>query len=258
VIAAIFFFSICTCYTLYIMDEPVRIRLIRKESAADHTTRFVFTKPEGFTFLPGQSVDLRLIDPTDTDDEGSKRAFSIASAPHEPELHFVMRMRDTAFKRSMSRLEPGDEVLLEGPFGSFMLHEKATRPGVFLAGGMGSTPFRSMMLDAKERALPHRLTLLYSNRRPEDAAFLDELGELSDAEERFVFVPTFSGADIADSAPGARGRIDAPMIQGHVVLSDEPIFYIAGPARFVVSMREMLNSLGVSNDDIRTEEFDGY
>ena len=84
-------------------------------------------------------------------------------------------MSDTAFKRVLKTMPLGTEVRIVGPFGSLILHQNADRPAVFLAGGIGITPFRSMLLQATEQKLPYHLILFYSNRRPEDAAFLEEL-----------------------------------------------------------------------------------
>ncbi len=120
-------------------------------------------------------MNVTLIDPPETDAEGNTRSFSIASAPFEEDLVFATRMRDTAFKRILKSLRLGSEVRISGAFGSFTLHTDASRPAVFLVGGIGITPFRSIILDATRSKLAHKMYLLYSNRRPEDAAFLDEL-----------------------------------------------------------------------------------
>jgi ferredoxin-NADP reductase len=113
-----------------------------------------------------------LTDPPETDDEGGMRNFSIASAPGEPDLMIATRMRDTAFKRVLKTMPLGTEVRIVGTFGSLTLHHNADRPAVFLAGGIGITPFRSMLRQAAEQKLLHRLSLFYSNGRPGDAAFL--------------------------------------------------------------------------------------
>jgi len=99
------------------------------------------------------------------------------------------RMRDTAFKRVLKTMPPGAEIKIEGPFGSMTLHRKSTRPAVMLAGGIGITPFRSMLCQAVKADAGPPLLLFYSNRRPEDAAFLAELQELALRCPRFTLVP---------------------------------------------------------------------
>jgi len=220
---------------------------------------FTFTRPEGFEYRAGQTIDLRLIDPPETDAEGNFRTFSLASAPHEPVLKIATRVRDTAYKRVLSRMPEGTPLSFEGPFGSFALHENAARPAVFLSGGIGITPFHSILSDAAERKLPHRLILLYSNRRPEDAAFLDELQAFAGANPRFALVPTMTGMEkSAQPWDGEQGHIDAAMLARHVPAGTQPVYYLAGPSAMVMAMRSMLIESGVSADDIRFEEFAGY
>jgi ferredoxin-NADP reductase len=168
-------------------------------------------------------------------------------------------MRDTAFKRTLATLPLETEVSIEGPFGSFTLHENATRPAVCIAGGIGITPFRSMLLDATPRELPHQVILLYANRRPEDAAFLDELTALKEKNSKFTFVPTMSNMEhSAREWQGERGHIDEVLLDRYVSRTLTPVYYLAGPQGMVTAMRQLLTRLGVSGDDIRFEEFSGY
>ncbi|MGH9821804.1 MAG: FAD-dependent oxidoreductase [Blastocatellia bacterium] len=154
------------------------VRLLAREEIARETIALHFERPESFEFKPGQYVSLRLIDPPETDDEGNSRYFSITTAPHEPNLTFATRVRNTAMKRVLNSTPLGTEVKITGPFGAFTLDADATRPVVFIAGGIGITPFRSMVVHAAHERLPHRIWLFYSNRTPEDAAFLQELQSL--------------------------------------------------------------------------------
>jgi len=102
------------------------------------------------------------------------------------------RLRDTAFRRVLKTVPLETEVKLEGPFGDLKLHTDVKRTAVFLASGIGITPFHSIMLDAARRKLPHRIFLFYSNRRPEDAAFLDELQALEKKDANYTFVGTMT------------------------------------------------------------------
>jgi ferredoxin-NADP reductase len=221
--------------------------------------RFRFERPTGFIYKAGQSIDLFLVDPPETDAEGNKRAFSLSSAPHDDYLAITSRMRDTAFKRVLKAMAPGTPLALDGPFGDLVLHENTKRPAVFLAGGIGITPFYSIVRDATARALPHELFLFYSNRRPEDAAYLTELIELSAQHPRLHFVGTMTDMEHSTwSWQGETGYINSTMLKKHIPQLDLPIYYLAGPAAMVAALRTVLNESGVSNDDIRTEEFTGY
>jgi ferredoxin-NADP reductase len=235
------------------------VRLLKKETVAEGTTAFRFERPVGFAYEPGQNMDVFLIDPPETDAEGDKRTFSLVSAPHEADLTVATRMRDTAFKRVLGRMPEGGTVEIDGPHGSMTLQKDEKRPAVFLAGGIGITPFMSMARDAAERHLPHRIFLFYSNRRPEDSAFLDELRGLERANPNFRMIATMT--DMAESKQpwaGETGFIDQPMLRRHLEDLDAPIWYMAGPPAMTAAMRKLLTGAGVSPDDIRSEEFTGY
>lgn len=220
---------------------------------------FSFERPEGMAYEAGQTIDLALVNPPETDAEGNMRTFSLASPPHDPFLKIATRMRDTAFKRTLKHMEIGAELSFDGPFGSFTLHENAARPAAFLAGGIGITPFHSMIADAAKRSLPHRIILFYSNRRPEDAAYLDELEELQKQNPHFTLVATMTAMEKSARAwEGEQGYIDAAMLKRHLPEGANPVYYLAGPQAMVLALRDVLTGSGVSKDDIRYEEFAGY
>jgi len=152
--------------------------LKRRDTLCDGTIGLYFERPDGFDFKPGQFANFTLDSAIATDAGGSTRSLSIASAPYEKDLVVAMRMRDTGFKRAASALPIGSPFLLEGPYGNLILHRDITRPAVFLAGGIGITPFRSMIRHATEVGSAHRIFLFYSIRRAEEAAFLKELRQL--------------------------------------------------------------------------------
>src|SRR5437867_5224323 len=152
-----------------------RTQLRRRELVAEQTMAFHFERPSAFQFKAGQALDLTLIDPPETDAEGNTRTFSIASAPQDTDLVIATRMRKSAFKQVLASAPLTTFVEADGPMGSFTLHHNVTRSAVFLAGGIGITPFRSMIHDAASRNLAQQLWLFYSNNRPEEAAFLDDL-----------------------------------------------------------------------------------
>ena len=136
---------------------------------------FRFAKPADWDYRAGQFIDITLLDPPETDAEGNTRGFSISSAPHEDVIMITTRLRDTAFKRVLRTMPIGTPVKIEGPFGDLRLHH-AARPAVVLTGGIGITPFRSILLETiRNGGLPYPVVVFYANRRPQDAAFLDEL-----------------------------------------------------------------------------------
>ena len=233
------------------------IKFLRKAEVATGTMSFFFEKPPGFEFKPGQNADYTLIDPPETDPEGNTRTFSFTSAPFEAEIEIATRMRDTAFKRSLRDMAPGTKLQIEGPMGSMTLQNDSSRPAVFLAGGIGITPFVSMARHAAHNRLPHEIYLFYSNRRPADAAFLRELTDLQNENHNFHLVATMTQAD-EDIWDGETGYIDGRMIEKYSGDVKAPIYYLAGPMAMVAAMRTMLNGIGVDDDWIKSEEFAGY
>jgi len=233
--------------------------LTKREEIAEGTMAFHFAKPADFEFRAGQSIDLTLLNPSETDAEGNTRAFSIASAPFDSDLMIATRMRDTAFKRVLRTAEPGLKFRIEGPSGSFVLHRKAEKPAVLLAGGIGITPFLSIIRQAAHDRAPHQMYLFYSNRRPEDAAFLDRLAEAAQQNPNFHLISTMTEMDKSQREwKGETGFINKELVAKHLATLDGPIYYLAGPPAMVAAIRRILTEAGVDEDDIRTEEFSGY
>jgi ferredoxin-NADP reductase len=227
------------------------VGLRRREPVAEGTFAFYFEKPAGFTHEAGQNAMFTLLDPAEEDASGPTRPFTLASAPHEPELMIATRMRDSAFKRYLAKAPLGTKVEMDGPAGVMVLHEDARRPAVFLAGGIGITPFVAIARDAAKRRLPHLLTLFYSNRRPKDAAFLAEL-------ERMPNLRLISTMTDAPDWAGERRRIGPELLAEHVKDLRSPVYYFAGPPGMTMAVQGMLAGLGVAEADMRSEEFYGY
>lgn len=235
----------------------INIKLLKKETIAKDTMAFYFEKPKGFEFRAGQFADYTLIDPPETDDEGNTRGFSLVHAPYEGDLVAATRMRDTAFKRVLKDLPLGTEVKLDAPYGDFTLHKTETTPAVFLIGGIGVTPVRSMIAQATHDKTAHKMTLLHANRTPLDAPFADDFTRFVQENPNFTFVPVATD-EATEGWDGEKGHVDADMIKRHVPDLHAPIYYLSGPEGMVKAMRQLLVSLEINEDNIRTEEFTGY
>lgn len=242
--------------------------LVGRQLVASGTMSFTFAKPQDWSFRAGQFVDITLIAPPFTDAEGDTRGFSISSAPSEDGITITTRLRPSAFKRSLQVIPLGTLVKMEGPFGDLTIDD-ATRPAVVLTGGIGITPFRSMVVEASRHGgFGQRVVLVYSNRRPSEAPFLAELQQLSQIDPNLVFVPTMTDVDENEEWTGERSRIDVSLLRGHlqgvssaIYFLDgqlEPIYYLTGPPGLVRALRTMLVDVGIADADIRTEEFTGY
>ncbi|MEO6075264.1 MAG: FAD-dependent oxidoreductase [Dokdonella sp.] len=232
--------------------------LLMREKIAEGTMAFHVRKPIGFAFKPGQAIDL-VIDVPELAENAKRHTFSIVSAPHEIDLTVATRMRDSAYKRALANLHEGAAVDIDGPFGSMTLHKDVSRPACFIAGGIGITPFMSMLRNASKLHGAQRLLLIYSNRRPEDAAFLAELEEMARLNDHFQLVATMTDADeSATEWSGERRRIGEPLLTSALAEFPSAIHYVVGPPAMVAAVREALIAADIDEDDLRSEEFFGY
>jgi ferredoxin-NADP reductase len=231
-----------------------------REEIAEGTMAFGFRKPDGFEFAPGQAIDLVLPSQSAGDNnQHGRHTFSIVSAPFETKLVIATRMRDSVFKNSLKALPIGAKLTIDGPFGSMRLHKDRARAGILIAGGIGITPFVSILRQANHDQLPQRLILLYSNRRPEDTAFLANLLDLEERNPQFRLVATMTDMQLSNRTwPNQTGFITADLLRSVVGELPKPVFYVVGPPGMVEAMRQTLHQNGTSDDDICTEEFYGY
>lgn len=231
-------------------------RLIGSELVADRTMAFHFEKPADFVFRAGQAIELAL--PTVEDNgQAARHAFSLVSAPYEERLTIATRLRGSTYKEGLRALVPGAAVQVDGPFGSLTLHKDTTRDAVMIAGGIGITPFVSILRQAAYQRPERQLVLVCSNRRAEDAAYLDEFLALARDYPNLRVIPTLTQADAVPPAwTGRVGRVDGALLVG--IAATAPIYYVAGPPLFVEAMQAELSSHGADEDDIRSEGFYGY
>jgi len=235
-------------------------KLVARSSAAEGTMSFFFERPANFNFKAGQFFTVILPNPPHNDEKGNRRTFTIASAPQETaHLQMTTRMTGSALKRSLAEVPLGTPVDLLGPAGNFTLHAEADIPAVFIAGGIGITPFRSMLLDTAARHLPHQITLIYSNRNLEGAAFHHEFQQLTATHKNFKYVPTMTQAD-KSSRPwcGERRYVNAEFLRDHVGDFSQPLFYIVGPPGLATALLKTVAEAGVDSERVLSEEFDGY
>lgn len=238
----------------------MKARLVKAERIAEGTAAFTLDVTEPFTFDAGQTCDLTLAAPKYQDDKGTARTFSIASSPADlPRLMFATRLTGSAFKKSLLEAPPGTDVDVDGPYGSFTLHRNPAKPALLFAGGIGITPFRSIIKNATERHLPHRLTLFYSNRTATSTGFLSDFERWQRENPNFRLVATIAEQKKDDGWSHTVGLFNADVLKPHLSeAGKDAIAYIAGPPPFVTAMRGSLEQLGADPDNVRTEEFSGY
>ena len=231
-----------------------QMTLMDRQRIARDTMAFWFdTNGARYEFRAGQHADFVFGSESD-----NSRTFSLASSPLNKEpIMIAMRMRKTAFKSALKAAALGTKFIVSRPRGSFTLHRDITRPAVFLAGGIGITPIRSILQHATQERLPHKLYLFYSNREADDAAFIEEFESLAAQNPNFIFIPTVTGHRTI-AWPYEKGHINREMLTRYLLGLKGPIYYIAGPSGMVTAMTDLLNTSGVSDDDMKTEEFGDY
>jgi ferredoxin-NADP reductase/nitrite reductase/ring-hydroxylating ferredoxin subunit len=205
------------------------------------------------------------------DSKGPVRHFTISSSPTENFIMITTRIRDTPYKKRLSSLEEGIMVKVRGPQGKFVLHDDYSKPAVFLSGGIGVTPFRSMIKYATDKQLPIKIVMFDSNRNSENTLFKNEFDEYVNINRNLKIVYTITeeekqgaqdtSSPIRQQWTGERGRIDKAMLTKH--LTDDQIknsiFYTCGPPGMLKAMQDLIqNDLKVPNDRIKVEEFTGY
>jgi ferredoxin-NADP reductase len=228
-----------------------------KREVAKGTLMVVFDLGgEHVEYRPGHYFWVELPNRGHDDEKGLRRHISIVTSPTERGvLGLATRIRDSAFKRTLTELEVGDEVAVEEPKGSFVLPEDTDRDYVFVAGGIGITVFRSMLRFVADEQLPYRITLVFSNRDRESAAFLDELQELARRIPGLRLVLTMTDDEGWD---GETRRIDADMLREHLGTLDGYVFLVAGPPGMAKAVEQNLKDAGIEDERVLADSFSGY
>jgi len=220
--------------------NAVKINIKSKRKVAEGTTEITFTRPSNFEFIAGQHVQIALNSLNYPDPIGLSCVFSICSSPFNKDI-IAITFRDTGsgYKKTISELPEGSEVMLEGPFGFFTLPD-SEKPHIFIAGGIGITPFLSMIESSLKKEKPSPITLLYANKNKESSAYLEYLKELSETSKHFSLDAIF-------------GRIGVDDIQRHVKDTINTSWWIVGPPRMVAEVKHLLVSFNIPDAKIRTE-----
>lgn len=217
---------------------------------------------------------------TKEDPEGPSRSFTMASSPTEKDFILIStRIRETPFKEKLASLDVGSPVKITAPLGKFVLHEDYSKPAVFLSGGIGVTPFRSIIKYATDRQLLVKIILFDSNRNQDNILYKKEFDECGNTNKNLKLVYTLTdevGSEeqtvkrsSSSSSPvsrendwkGERGFINKAMLTKYLSANelDNSIFYICGPPGMLKAMQKVLqDDLLVPKERVKIEEFTGY
>jgi len=220
------------------------LTLIEKEHLIDNVWAFRF-KPNGpFSWTAGQYVRVEL--PHDNpDEEGTKRWFTNSAAPYEGIMQISTRVTGSTFKQALSKLEPGDELqLIEAPEGDFTWQDSEL-PIVFVAGGIGVTPFHSILKQRVHDGLPLNVTLIYGSRTP-DVPFKDELEQWQAADPNLQLQYIVGAPLTAESLAKA------------VPTLNQSLVYVSGPEPMVQALSKDLMEHGLAEAQLKRDEFPNY
>ena len=216
-----------------------------KQEASDIFS-FIFKPERPLRWQAGQYLHY-ILDHPKPDDRGVGRYFSIASAPHEKQVMLTTRFapKGSSFKKALKKLKPGDVIEVRDKGGDFVLDHRR-KMFVFIAGGIGITPFRAILLDMDRNRNPLNVQLLYANR-DNDFPYRKELEALKKRHPEFRIDYIVSP-----------NRIDEKTIPKLVPDMDKSVFYVSGPEPMVESLDQTLKKLGVSKKRVKNDFFPGY
>jgi ferredoxin-NADP reductase len=237
----------------------MRIRLKERRPETADVMSFIFDLGgQQLEYRPGQILHYELDALAFPDERGPRRHFTISSSPTEEGIvMFTTRMRGSGFKETLRRAPAGYELTCEELEGEFIMREGETRlRHVFIAGGIGITPYRSILRCAADRNEPLNVLLLYFNRSSADIVFRQEFEEIARQ------MPTFSCVNVLtepeEGWKGEQGKLGPALLRKLLPAPDGISFWVSGPPPMVMACRELLEQFGVKEESIRTDRFMGY
>jgi ferredoxin-NADP reductase len=225
----------------------MKLELIATQSETADVTSFIFKPLAPLTWQAGQFLHY-VLHHEPTDDRGSDRWFTVAAAPFEEHVRITTRLsteRKSSFKTKLSSLAIGKKIEISVVEGDFTIDDPS-KEYVFIAGGIGITPFRSILKQLDHEKKPINVTLLYANR-DQNIVYKEELEAIAKNNQHFTIHYIFSPE-----------HIDAQKIKEVVLDLQKPFFYVSGPEPLVDTLGNMLKDMGILEDHIKQDWFPGY
>lgn len=231
----------------------MKLVFVERQKREGDTVFFIFKPKRKFLWKPGQYL-FYTIPTKNPDNRGVTRYFTISSTPFEGQVSITTRIfeKPSSFKKSLMKLKKGDEIEASGPDGDFVVDD-TKRNLVFIAGGIGITPFRSILMEYAHKNIKLNVQLLYANK-DENIVFKEELESLknknSNLEINYFISPAHIDEKIINHQLASRA--------GGSSIVNHPIFYISGPSNFVRAIRDIVKSQGVPKENLKLDFFSGY
>lgn len=238
--------------------EKLFLRLKEKIRIADNIYDFIFNFERNLKFLPGQYMEWTLSH-KNPDNRGVRRYFTIAASPTERNLRIGVKFypQGSSFKKALLAFGKGDQIVASQLAGEFTLPKEESRKLVFITGGIGITPFRSMVKYLGDKNQKRDIVVLISNKSVSEIVYKDIFKEAVRLGIKTVYVLTDS-ANIPLNWKGKVGHINAQLIKEEIPDYQDRIFYISGPHSMVVAFEETLKEMGIVSKQIKVDFFPGY
>ena len=225
--------------------RPTRVLDIDAQTAS--IVRLRLERPEGYQFQAGQYALLRL----STNQGPDLRPLSLAGTPASGPLEFATRISTSSFKQAVLGLRSGDTVKVSRPMGG--LAYDATRPAIVIAGGIGITPVRSLLLATASSTAQAPVRLLFSNHTADDIPFVDELTEMVRQRENLSITWVLTSPSTATlPGPVHVGRLTGELLRQQAAELPDAKFYLTGPAAMVRDSTARLRIMGIARRRIET------
>lgn len=235
--------------------QKYELEYLFKKQLSQEAFEFYFKRPKGFEFEPGQYLKYSL-ETTGVDERGSSRYFTISSSPLDKNhITLTTRIIRSSFKIALSKMKPGDKITAFGPLGYFTFDLKNSRDKILLAGGIGVNPYHSILQTIREdKDLPH-ITLFNSWSTSKEAVYFNELKEIERMNDKIKVVYTLT----REKAEGFdHGRISKELIEKYKPDYKKCEFFIVGSEEVELALMDLVSSMGVSLENIFSENFPGY
>ncbi len=235
-------------------DFPVT--LIDRKEIAENTVSFIFDiRDIEYKFDAGQYAHLTISDSGYNDNKSNSRPLSIASSPNNKnELMIAARTGSSAFINYLINIPVGSEVFISRPSGNLKLPQDKSIHSVFIAGGLGITPVRSIVEYATQENLPHKINLFYSNHTESQTAFKRDFENWAEKNKNFKFIPVIDYIE-NNKWKYEFGPFDKKLLYKYLDELNDKNYYITGPPQMVKSINKMLIQEGVPEEKINTEKF---
>jgi len=245
----------------YIVNPKYKLLLNLKDkvSIATDTVDFIFNPKQKFAFSPGQYMEWTLPHKK-ADSRGNRRYFTIASSPTEEDLRLGIKFyaNGSSYKKAMIAMNGHTPIVGAQVRGDFTLPKDTNKKLVFIAGGIGITPFRSMIKYLIDTKQSRPIILLYANKTVDEIVYHEIFTQ---AQQQLGIQTIYTLTDktkLPVNWQGYVGRIDEALIHSVVPDFKERIFYLSGPRAMVNAYENTLKSIGVPSDQIKTDFFPGF